>query len=99
MLTRQGIEAALLVPTPTGLDKSIFDATEGLREYLASRGYHDYGAQGQGQEHKVKKDAFLVRANSLEPTTVSLYRRQQRTETRGFGSVIRSVPMSAPTTS
>jgi hypothetical protein len=41
MLTRHGIEVALLVPTPTGLEKSIFDATDGLREYLAGRGYHD----------------------------------------------------------
>lgn len=74
MLTRQGIEAALLVPTPTGLEKSIFDATDGLREYLAERDYHDYADQGQGQEHKVQRDAFLVRPNSLERSTVSLYR-------------------------
>lgn len=74
MLTRHAIEAALLVPTPTGLEKSIFDATDGLREYLADRGYHDYEAQAQGQDHKVLKQAFLVRPHSLEPTQVSLYR-------------------------
>lgn len=74
MLTRHAIEAALLVPTPTGLEKSIFDATDGLREYLAERGYHDYEAQPQGQDHKVLKQAYLVRPHSLEPTQVSLYR-------------------------
>lgn len=74
MLTRYAIEAALLVPTPTGLEKSIFDATDGLREYLAERGYHDYEAQPQGQDHKVLKQAYLVRPHSLEPTQVSLYR-------------------------
>lgn len=74
MLTRIAVDAALLVPTPTGLAKSIFDATDGLREYLADRGYHDYDAQAQGQDHKVVKQAYLVRPDSLEPTQVSLYR-------------------------
>lgn len=74
MLTKHGIEAALLVPTPTGLEKSILDATEGLREYLSALDYHDYEAQGQGQDHKVVKQAFLVRPLSLQPTNVSLYR-------------------------
>lgn len=60
MLTRHAIEAALLVPTPTGLEKSIFDATDGLREYLSERGYHDYATQAQGQDHKVLKQAYLV---------------------------------------
>ncbi len=64
----------MLVPTPTGLEKSIFDATDGLREYLSERGYHDFGTQAQGQDHKVLKQAYLVRQNSLEPTQVSLYR-------------------------
>lgn len=74
MLTKHAIEAALLVPTPTGLEKSIFDATDGLREYLANTGYHEYAIQQQGQDHKVLKQAFLVRPNSLEKTQVSLYR-------------------------
>lgn len=63
-----------MVPTPTGLEKSIFDATDGLREYLAASGYHDYATQAQGQEHKVLKQAYLVRPHSMEPTQVSLYR-------------------------
>lgn len=74
ILTRHAVEAALLVPTPTGLEKSIFDATDGLREYLAERDYHDYATQAQGQDHKVLKQAYLVRPHSLEPTQVSLYR-------------------------
>lgn len=69
-----GLEAALLVPTPNGLDKSIFDATDGLREYLAACGYHNYKTQEQGQEAKVQREAFLVRPDSLEPTIVSMYR-------------------------
>ena len=52
MLAKHGLEAALLVPTPTGLEKSIFDATDGLREYLVDRGYHNYSEQGQGQARR-----------------------------------------------
>lgn len=74
LLTKHAIEAALLVPTPTGLEKSIFDATDGVREYLAECGYHDYAAQLQGPNHRVVKQAYLVRSRSLEPTQVSLYR-------------------------
>lgn len=64
----------MLVPTPTGLEKSIFDATDGLREYFSERGFHDYADQGQGPENKVVKPAFLVHPGSLERTKASLYR-------------------------
>jgi hypothetical protein len=74
MLTRHSVEAALIVPTPTGLEKSIFDATDGLREYLRGSGFHNYAEQGRGQDNKVQKLAYLVRADTLEPTQVSLYR-------------------------
>lgn len=73
-LGRVGVDAALLVPTPTGMEKSILDAADGLREYLAGCSYHDYKLQQQGLEAKIQREAFLVRANGLEPTTVSMYR-------------------------
>lgn len=73
-LATHAVGAALLVPTPTGLDKSIFDATDGVREYLAECGYHDYGTQIQGPEGRVLKECFLVRPNSLEQSRASLYR-------------------------
>lgn len=69
-----GLEAALLVPTPTGLDKSIFDATSSLREYLDERGYHDFANQPQGQDHKVVRATYFVRPAALEKSKVSLYR-------------------------
>lgn len=62
------------MPTSTGLEKSIFDATDGLREYFSERDFHDYAKQGQGPGHKVVKQAFLVHPDSLERTKVSLYR-------------------------
>lgn len=74
LLARQGLEAALLVPTPTGLEKSIMDATGALRDYLGQRGYHDFDTQGQGQEHKVQREVYFVRPAALERSVVSLYR-------------------------
>jgi len=74
LLGRHGLEATLLVPTPTGLDKSIMDATSGLREYLETHGYHDYAAQPQGGAHKVQRGTYFVRPGALEKSTVSLYR-------------------------
>lgn len=68
------LEAALLVPTPTGLDKSIMDATSSLREYLEERGYHDFANQPQGQDHKVVRTTYFVRPAALEKSNVSLYR-------------------------
>jgi hypothetical protein len=74
LLGKHGLEAALLVPTPTGLEKSIMDATGALREYLHLHGYHDFAAQPQGGEHKVLRECFFVRPTSLERSKVSLYR-------------------------
>lgn len=74
LLAKYGLEAALLVPTPTGLDKSIMDATGALREFLSQRGYHDFRTQPQGQEHKILRDVYFVRPATLEKSKVSLYR-------------------------
>lgn len=74
VLTQFDLDAALLVPTPTGLEKSILDATEDVREYLAEKGIHDFAVQPQGPEHKVTTKAFFVQPDSLDETTVSLYR-------------------------
>ncbi|MCP1232036.1 MvaI/BcnI family restriction endonuclease [Acetobacter indonesiensis] len=74
ILAEINVEAAFLVPTFTGLQKSIFDATNVLREYLTAQNYHNYSVQGQGQDYKAQQRAFLVHENGLEPTTVSLYR-------------------------
>lgn len=74
LLGRHGLEAALLVPTPTGLDKSIMDATSAFREYLDQHGYHDFATQPQGQGHKVLRDIYFVRPAALEKSKISLYR-------------------------
>lgn len=75
-LTRRGLEATFLVPTPTGLDKSILDATESVREFLRAKGYHDFEQQGQAQ--KILRSAFFIHPDRLEETKVSLYRPQSK---------------------
>ena len=74
LLTRLDLEVALIVPTKTGLEKSIMDATADVRDYLADKGYHDYAKQGQGPGDKVVREAFFVQPSRLVPTQVSLYR-------------------------
>ena len=69
-----GVNVAFLVPTPTGYEKSIMDATGSVRELLLEERVHDYGQQGQGPENKHIVQAFFVNENGLTETTASLYR-------------------------
>ena len=69
-----GVNVSFLVPTPTGYDKSIMDATAPIRELLLSEGVHDYEKQGQGPENKVMIRSFFVTENSLVESAASLYR-------------------------
>lgn len=72
------LDVGLIVPTETGMKKSIMDATASLREYLSDTGLHDYETQSQGPDHKVTKRAFFVQPDTLEETTASLYRPQTK---------------------
>ena len=44
-----GISVAFLVPTPTGYEKSIMDATIPVRQLLREANIHDYDQQKQGE--------------------------------------------------
>jgi len=69
------IDVGLIVPTKTGMEKSIMDATASVRDYLRDVEYHDYDTQGRGNdEHGVKRNAYFVHPDSLDKTEVSLYR-------------------------
>ena len=74
ILNAHDLDAGLLVPTDTGMKKSIMDATASMRDYLQETGFHDYGAQGQGPEAKAVRRAYFVWPDALEETTASLYR-------------------------
>ncbi len=69
-----GVEAAYLVPTRTILEKNYFDAHQGVREFLAAKGIHDYSTQAQGQDAKRTVVAELVNVDGFETRPLSLYR-------------------------
>ena len=77
-LAALGAEATYLVPTSTGLDKSIMDAHGGLRNYLKKMSFHDYTAQHQGQKNKVVKPCFIITDKETIPSTVSMYRPETK---------------------
>lgn len=72
--TQRGIEVGLLVPTATGMAKSIMDATGNVRDFLRTSGLHDYDAQPQGEAHKRKIPTRIVTSTGIVGTTTSLYR-------------------------
>lgn len=72
------IEAAYLVPTATGLEKSIQDAHAGIRTFLKTKCIHDYNLQHQGADSKKIIKGFFVLANGLLPTKISLYRPETK---------------------
>ncbi len=69
-----GVNVSFLVPTQTGYEKSIMDATAPVRELLFNEGIHDYDKQGQGPENKVVIRSFFVNVNGLTESAASLYR-------------------------
>jgi hypothetical protein len=74
LLASYGIEAGFLVPTQTGLEKSILDAHGALRKFFKENLIHDYEIQGQGSESKVVLNINLVNESSITTTRMSLYR-------------------------
>ena len=73
-LQKYNLDATFLVPTQTGLDKSIIDATYQVRNYLKDHRFHDYNIQSQGNENKVIKNYFFVDEHNCIQNNVSLYR-------------------------
>lgn len=73
-----GVPVAFLVPTPTGLGKSIMDATASVRDLLFNANVHDYRQQLQGQENKQVVNTYIVQYNSLYQTATSLYRPETK---------------------
>lgn len=77
-LAVMGTEAAYLVPTFTGLQKSILDAHEGLRNYLKRMDFHDYDTQLQGPENKLVEKCFFITDKEVIQSKVSMYRPQTK---------------------
>jgi hypothetical protein len=77
-LARHGIEAGFVVPTATGLNKGIMDATWPLREFLSRTGIHSFQDQGKGPESKRVIPVRMIYDNSERATEMSLYRPETK---------------------
>jgi hypothetical protein len=73
-LAAEGVEAGYLVPTATGLQKSIMDAHQSLRLYFQACGFHDFESQPQGSDSKVVRSCLVLGERGWIPSRVSLYR-------------------------
>ena len=68
------MDVSFLVPTKTGLKKSIMDATEQVRYHLREVRIHDYYTQSQGQDAKVQLPAIIYSKGEIVQSRCSLYR-------------------------
>lgn len=73
-LVNHNVEFTQVEITPTGIAKSILDATAPMRAFFLEKKIHDYEAQHQGSEHKVLKNAVILTDANEFSTTVSFYR-------------------------
>lgn len=74
LFKQRGIRVGFIVPTQTGLNKSILDAHESLRAFFKANEVHDYQAQYQGSENKRLIPTLLVSGDETIETQTSLYR-------------------------
>ena len=73
-LSEKDVDFSFLLPTSTGLGKSIMDAVSPLRDYLSQKGIHDYAKQAQGPENKILLAAVLLGKEGVSSSRASLYR-------------------------
>lgn len=71
-----GYDVAFLVPTKTGMEKSIFDAHQSLRSFLKKNNIHDYDTQRQGPKKYIKAH-YVVDRETVE-RKISLYRPETK---------------------
>ncbi|MGK9118039.1 DUF262 domain-containing protein [Olivibacter jilunii] len=82
-LEQQGIDFSVIIPTETGLNKSIMDATSTVREFLKEKGIHSYEEQANGPDHKEKRNGVFVNSDGSElPTEISMYKSNGRGDCR-----------------
>ena len=78
LLTSFNVEAGYLVPTSTGMSKSILDAHGALRSYLSLNAIHDFNEQNKGIASKVIQEINVITANEIIKTKLSLYRPETK---------------------
>ena len=74
----RGLRIEFIVPTETGLKKSIMDATKELRLLMVESGIHDFEKQSQGTLNKKLVSTTLISNNAAFETETSLYRPETK---------------------
>ncbi len=72
------IPVCFLVPTKTGLEKSIMDATKSVRDFFLEKNVHNYDTQRKGIDSKELIPTLLVSSGSIIETKTSLYRPETK---------------------
>lgn len=73
-LVNHNVKFTQVEVTPTGLEKSILDATAPMRAYFVEEGIHNYEEQLQGPEHKAVCSAAILTETEQCDTQASFYR-------------------------
>lgn len=76
--SQKGLDVCFIVPTHTGLKKSILDATADVQKYLKISNFHDYDAQQQGPSNKVLKEALIFSSDKITNAKCSMYRPETK---------------------
>ena len=74
----EGLKVTFLVPTETGLKKSIMDATQQFREFLSNSYIHSFDNQKQGTTNKKLVETILISKDNYFETKTSLYRPETK---------------------
>lgn len=78
LFAHYGIDCAFVVPTATGLQKSIMDATVSVRDYLKKFSLHDFDKQKQGPSNKVVLPTVVISDQEITEGQTSLYRPETK---------------------
>ncbi|SFT74535.1 Protein of unknown function DUF262 [Lishizhenia tianjinensis] len=90
LLEERNISYSTLIPTSTGLNKSIMDATQNVRLFLSEESLHNYSEQDFGPENKIFLEAYFIKSESERKSAqVSLYRSNGRGDYRIWFSDLR----------
>src|SRR5690554_4407284 len=85
------IPYAIIGITDTGLSKSIFDATQPVRQFLDHCDIHNFENQGFSEDHKVYVNTSLYTETRTIETQTSLYRANKRGDCRMWTTDIEKI--------
>lgn len=89
-LEQKGLIYAVLVPTLTGINKNIIDATSAVRQFFKETNIHDFEGQKYGPTNKIKINGrFVMEDLKAKQTEISLYRSNGRGDYRIWLSELR----------